>query len=75
MLVRIDHDRVRLAQPVVRAPRRGAEVVGEAEVAAVGGIGMEPEPVALTQLDQLRQRVHRADRGGTDGRHHRADAA
>ena len=54
VLVRVDDDRVRLAEAVVSAAGLGPEVVGETEVAAIGRVRVEAEAVAFAQREDLR---------------------
>ena len=75
VLVRIDHDRVGLADAVEGAPRRRAEVVREAVVAAVRRVGVQPEAAPLPQRQDLGQRIHRSRRRRAHRRDDRADAA
>ena len=75
MLVRVDDNAVDLAKPVVGVSRRTVEVVGQSEIAAVGGIRMDAKPVMAGQREQLGQRIDRARTGGPDRCDERADAA
>ena len=75
VLVRVDHDRVGLGDPIVRAAALAAEVRREAEVAAVGRVRVQAESIAVSKRENPRQRVDRSDRGRSDGRDDGSHAA
>ena len=76
MLMRIDHDRIRLSDRRVRPPRWLIQrILNQLEISAIGRVHMHPESVLLSQSQDLWQRIHRSHGRRPQGRHHRAHIA
>ncbi len=75
VLVRIDHDRVDLPEPLERPCRLRPEVSGQREIPAIRCVRMEAEAVLVPERQDLRQRIHRADRRRAHRRDDRSDIA
>ncbi len=67
MLVRVDDDGVGVGDGVVGGAGFGAEVVGEGEVATVGGVDVDAEVVLFLELEDLGERIYGSDSGGAEG--------
>ena len=75
VLVRVDDDRVRLANPVERRPGLGTEVARQGEIPAVRGVDVDAEIVPLAQGQDLGERVHRPGGRRAERHHDRTDLA
>ncbi len=74
MLVRVHDDGIRLDHGIEMPARFCLQIANENEVATVGGIDVQPEPIAVAQLDNVGQRVDRAEPRGAQRRHYGPDA-
>src|SRR5467141_899186 len=75
VFVRIDDNRVRFSNLCNCPLRIFSEVFRKHEIAAVRGIGVNPESLLCTQSENLRQRIHRTCRRGTHRRDNRPHVA
>src|SRR6266576_2279490 len=75
VFVRIDDNRVRFSNLCNGPLRIFSKIFRKHEIAAVGGIGVNPESVLCAQSENLRQRIHRTCRRGTYRRDNRPHVA
>ena len=71
----IDNDGIHLTGAVEGFTRRGVEIAGESEIAAIGAVDVDPEAVFRAQFEDFWQRVDGSHAGGSEGHHHAADVA
>jgi len=71
VFVRVDNDRINVAQTIERSSCFVAQLAGQSEIATIGGIGMDPGTVLAGEVENRRQAIHGPKPGiancGNDG--------